>query len=241
MNTTSIRRMFATVALTAAALSGMAASAQPALPAALPQPIGIISPADGVLINYSHDFAWQNTGANQFVLKFTVNETGQTVKMKFASETCGLDTCSFDFYDTPLFDVIKDGQSATWRVIGKYDSGKSKTTPRTIVANTVETPLLMSPANGANLGGDAPLVWKDGAINLLYTVVVKNNATGEKMLKTTIHTDSCPADCLILPHVAAELTAGATYKWFVKSQGYNGNKLKSPVRTFIVPLAEQVR
>lgn len=230
MNIKSIRRILTLCALAVAALASTIAQA-------IPQPVFLISPGDGETVAYDDAFTWSHGGADKYILKFTIVETGQNLKHKISGASCGLDECSVTLYKTALFNAVKDGQFVKWRVIAKYGTQKVKSVVRTVAADMVNAPVT-TPVNGAIVGNGDALSWTNHPVNQSYTVIVKHVASGEVVIKETMLAGECIWLCAIEPHALAELQSGAQYKWFVRAKGFNGNKAKSTKHTFSTPFAE---
>ena len=232
MSLKSIRRILTVTALAAAALASTVAQA-------IPQPVFLTSPSDGDTVAYDTDFIWSNSGADKYILKFTIVETGEKLKYTMLGESCGFEACAVSLYKTPLFNAVKDGQIVNWRVIAKNGTDKVKSVVRTLTADMVNAPTT-SPVNGAVIEAGDTLTWTNHPVNQSYTLVVKHVATGEAVIKETVLAGECIWLCTIEPHTLVDLQDGAQYKWFVKATGFNGNKAKSAKHTFTTPFSEIV-
>lgn len=230
MNIKSIRRILTFSALAAAALASTIAQA-------IPQPVFLVSPGDGETIAYDDDFAWSHNGADTYVLKFTIVETGQKLKQTIDGDSCGLDECGISMYKTPLFNAVKDGQFVQWRVIAKTGTEKVKSVVRTFTVDMVNAPAI-TPANGAVIDDEDTLSWTNHPVNQSYTVIVRHVASGNVVIKETMLAGECIWLCSIEPHALAELQSGAQFQWLVRAKGFNGSKAKSAKHTFTTPFAE---
>jgi hypothetical protein len=230
MNTKSIRRILTLSVLTVAALASTVAQA-------LPQPVFLISPAEGATVRYDDSFVWSHGGADKYILKFTIVETGQKLKHAINGTSCGIDECSISMYKTPLFNTVHDGQTVKWRVVAKYGTEKIKSVVRTLTADMVNAPMT-SPVNGAVIGSGDELTWTNHPVNQSYTLIIKHVASGETVIKESMLAGECLWLCSIDPHSLADLQDGAQYKWFVKATGFNGDKAKSAKHTFTTPFSE---
>jgi hypothetical protein len=231
MNIKSIRRILTLSALAVAALASTIAQA-------IPQPVFLISPGDGATIAYDDAFTWSHGGADVYILKFTIMETGEKLKSIIDGDSCGIDECSVTMHHTALFNAVKDGQFVKWRVVAKYGTQKVKSVVRTLTADMVNAPVT-SPTSGALIEAGEQLIWTNHPVNQSYTVIVRHVPSNTVVIKESMLAGECVLNlCAIEPHALAELQNGAQYKWFVKATGFNGEKAKSAKHTFTTPFAE---
>lgn len=231
MNIRSIRRIITLLALTVAATAGFAVYASPP-PLS---PVFINGPSDGATVSYNTLFDWTDTGANKYFLKFTVVETDETFKHTVNGVSCGVTDCEVAYENTPLFAAVHDGQTVQWRVVAKYDTGKTKSAPRTLTANTVVEPSILLPSHNAQFQSGDLLSWDTAVANERYTVIVKHIASGQRVVKYHILDSACAVTCSFDPEILTDLVPGAQYRWFIKSKGLNGDIAKSAKQNFVVP------
>jgi hypothetical protein len=131
-----------------------------------------------------------------------------------------------------VLDTAKDGDAIKWRVVAKHGDETTKSAAMTFIANTVDAPELINPANGGQLDVDEDLSWTNSPANAKYTLIVRDGETGETVIKRNIPAGSCAAVCIYDPFVGYILAQQTEYLWFVKARGFNGDKAKSAKQSF---------
>lgn len=242
MNNRIIRRAIALLTLTAALTMSLGAYADPLPvphapkdgPIVIIPPVNLLSPPAGVVLNQTAVLTWSNVVLPQkYVIKFVIAETGQTLRFNVPLESCGgAGFCTLPISETPLFDMLSDGDSFTWRVIAKHAFGSTKSAANMNIADTVSAPDSLLPIHGASLNPAANLTWDNDAANASYTLVVKHIASGERVIKHKLRADVCAAACSVDVFEMTDFVEGHGYQWFVKAKGYNGDKAKSAKQTF---------
>jgi hypothetical protein len=233
-----IRRTFTLSALIATTAVSFAAPAQP-LPVP-PEAVGaraisviqLILPESGTEMSYPNKLVWETElEPDKYVLKFKMAD-GATAKYNVPMEQCTLEgICSVKLGDTGVLDNAKDGDIIKWRVIATNDGEKYKSYALTFIANTVDAPELINPANGAQLDVDEDLTWDNSPANAKYTLIVRD-MEGALIIKRTILSTSCAAVCSYDPFAGHVLAQQTPYQWLVKARGFNGDKVKSGKQSF---------
>lgn len=241
-----IRRICAMAALSAVALTGAAASADPLPVPDVPgvevkNPIAIIpvttlaSPADGGTLDQMHHLSWQNVNADGYVVKMRVIETGQRITRQITPAACNSIYCIYMPSKTDFYPLVKDGQTVKWKVTAKFVqdgyTSRSTSNPRTFTVDEINAPVLFSPADGeAILGG---LTWDiDTQTTEFQVLFVKNMQTGEVVKYKRDTNGGCSFPCSIYPEGLEE---GTEYKWWVKAKGFTGERMVSEKRMFFTP------
>jgi hypothetical protein len=242
MKLNPIRRICMLAAFGALALTGAVVSADP-LP--LPEPatprlslypaVTVVGPLTGETVTYGI-FVWVNEMPDKYILKLKIVETGKTINIVMDPCIPG-DNCRLEFGNVPFLSQIKDGQSLRWQVIAKYGVDKVKSTPQTVMMDTVNAPTPLSPANGQELLPVHNLIWNHSPANVWYTLIVKNGA-GEMIIKHKLSYYSCNVVCVVNPYLLADLNAKTTYSWTVRAEGGYGESIKSAKQTFKTPIGK---
>jgi hypothetical protein len=238
-----IRRMIAIAALSAAALTGAVASADPLPVPDVPKlsilPVqDLYSPPDGVTVTYNNVFTWGNAGTPaKFKLKVTILQSGKKFTVPATQANCHPgDFCTMAASAVPgLFDALKDGDQVKWRVIAIYGKTKIKSAPRTNTFDTVSAPTTLLPANGALLMPVHNLSWNPNTANKSYVLVVKDAEDGVLISKQKLSSGTCIESCAVSAMSLGALPSGITLNWFVKAVGHNGNVAKSAKQTLVTP------
>lgn len=233
-----IRRTFTLSALIVTTAIGYTATAQPLPPpkppaAALAIPIVLLDPWDGENADRGDMLIWQmEPEPDKFVIKFKL-ANGQKTKYVVPMDQCApTGTCSVKLADTGILDNARDGDPIKWRVIAVHGGEKVKSENRTFIANTVSVPNLINAINGDQLQHDEELVWYNAQSNAEYTLIVRDMANGENVIKRTLSADVCNEVCTYNPFSTDMLRQQTSYIWFVKAKGYTGEKAKSAKQTF---------
>jgi hypothetical protein len=231
--------LFALIAATAIAITGVSFAA-PAAPLPVPlQPLGIgltspillISPSAGAEVSYNSKFAWESElQPDKYVLKFKLAD-GTITKYTVPMELCTLGgTCTVKVDATGVLDVVKDGEPIKWRVIATNGDEKIKSPALTFIANTVSMPELLQPLNGGQLTPPGELVWDADIANAKYILIVRD-MEGALIIKRVIPYTACGEVCTYNPFTGV-LEMQTQYVWFVKARGFNGDKAKSGKLSF---------
>ena len=240
-----IRRICTMAALSAVALTGVVASADP-LPvpnvpklSLVPVP-SLFSPPDGVTaMLHNNVFTWSSNepAPNKYILKVTVVPTGKKFNVNVPLANCnGAGFCTLSASAIPdFYDHIKDGYQINWRVVAKYGEVKAKSSARTLTFDTVNAPTNLLPANGAQLMPVHNLSWAVHSTNKSYVMIVRNAEDGELVSKQKVSHEDCAATCAVSATSLGELPSGATLNWFVKAIGFNGDVAKSAKQTLVTP------
>lgn len=238
-----IRRFFTLFALTAALAVSLVAHADP-LPAPRPSAGGggavpvvpqitKIAPAAGLTATYATKLVWSNEVTPQkYILKFLFNG-GEVFKFNVPLAYCVEDgNCTIAIGETPLFDLLADGDDVQWRVIGNFGSDKSKSTKWVFYADTVNAPASLTPGHGSNLYSGEDLIWNHSFTNASYTLIVTHIGSGERVVKHKVFAVSCAATCSADAFGLYSYIENHGYRWFVKARGYNGDVAKSATQNF---------
>jgi hypothetical protein len=235
-----IRRTFTLLALSVTATLGLVAQADPLpapdAPASGPRiapAVELLSPPNGVTVTYDTVFTWSHTGApDKYRLKLLIVETGKRLTVKVPLENCGgAGFCTMTADDAALFEQVKDGFTVKWRVIATYGTEKSKSGTRSITVDTVSAPESLMPGDGTLLVPIDKLSWNAHSANRSYTLIVKDAETNATVIKLLVPASECKATCVVNPFNGS-LKQQTQYKWFVRAQGFNGDKAKSPKQSF---------
>ena len=194
-------------------------------------PIKVVLPEAGAVMSYPYKFVWESElQPDKYVLKFK-RADGTITKYTVPMEQCTPEgICSVKAADTGVLDTAKDGGVIMWRVIATHGDEKTKTDAATFIANTVDTPELVHPANTTQLEVDEELSWEHSSANETYTLIVRD-MEGALIIKRPVPTTACELGvCTYDPiPVLAQQTA---YTWLVKAKGFNGDKAKSLKQNF---------
>lgn len=248
MNLSTIRRICMLAALSAVALTGAAVSADPlpvpdAPTAAVKGPMEAIpitslaSPTDGGTLTQMDHLSWTNIGADRYVVKMRVVETGQRIKKQIMPDACNVLYCIYMPSKTDFYPLVKDGQTIKWKVTSKFTADgtpyRSTSAARTFTVDEISAPVLYTPASGETI--ISGLTWEVDSDTAKYQVLfVKNMATGEVVKYKRDTNGGCSYPCSIYPN---NLAAGTKYKWWVKAKGYTGEHQISEKRVFYTPPA----
>ncbi|MBK9124140.1 MAG: hypothetical protein IPM16_13630 [Chloroflexi bacterium] len=200
--------------------------------------VNLLSPPDGVTVDYSNVFTWSRVQtADSYVIKMKVVETGAKAKQVVSTDNCfEAGFCIKAMEDTPIFDHVDDGDTVEWKVIAKIDDIKVKSQTWTVVVDTVAAPTTLLPAHGALLLPVHSLSWNnDDDVNAQYKVVVKDADSGDTVFKLKRFSNQCEGPCSVNSGVYGPLPLAETFTWFVKAKGYNGDKAKSATQTLYTP------
>lgn len=239
-----IRRICAMAALSAVALTGAAASADPLPVPNVPKVFvvpSLLSPPEGVTANlYNTVFTWSHDSTpDKYILKLTIVQTGEKISVNAPLANCSeAGFCTLAANAVPeLYDHVKDGDQLTWRVVAKYGETKVKSTSRTLTVDTVNAPTNLLPANGALLMPVHNLSWTTHNTNKSYVLVVKDAEDGTLVYKQKLSHEVCAATCAVSAASLGELPSGTTLTWFVKAVGFNGDIAKSAKQALVTPLS----
>jgi hypothetical protein len=241
MKLNPLRRIIVTAALSAIALTGAVVSADP-LPvpdapgASVKGPMEAIpvttlaSPANGDFLDQMDHLSWQNVGAEGYVVKMRVIETGQRITKKVLPDACNVTYCIYHPSKTDFYPLVKDGQTVTWKVTAKFVDGgqtyRSTSNARTFIVDEINAPVLLEGAISTELRWEVD--YKTVQWHILY---IKNMNTGAV---ETIKFDSnggCSNPCV---HYPVNLDQDTKYKWWVKAKGFTGENAVSAKETFFV-------
>lgn len=244
-----IRRICMLAALSAIALTGAVVSADPlpvpdAPDASVKGPIGAIPvtilavPAHGGTLDQTDHLAWTNVGADGYVVKMRVIETGQRITKKVLPAACTAVYCTYMPNKTDFYPLVKDGQTVKWKVMAKFVDGgqtyRSTSNARTFIVDEINAPVLLSPASGEMIV--AGLTWDVDFSTTQYQILfVKNMETGEVAKYVRDTNGGCSFPCSIYPD---SLSQGTKYKWWVKAKGFTGESRLSEKRVFFTPPAK---
>lgn len=234
-----IRRTFTLSALIATTAIGYTAMAQPLPPpkppaAALAISIELVAPSANEDSDREDVFVWQmEPQPDNFVIKFKL-ANGKKAKYVVPMGQCDpTGTCSVTLADTGILDKAKDGDPIKWRVISTLGGEKVTSANRTFVANTVSAPKLINAINGDQLELDEELIWYNADANAKYTLIVRDTATGETVIKRMLPATFCGEVCEYNPFSGGVLKMFTAYTWLVKAKGFNGEKAKSGKAQFV--------
>jgi hypothetical protein len=200
------------------------------------QPVHPVNNGD---LGFNQPFVWTSTGADQYVIKVTVKETGAKFTYKppvnCVSNTCIAVSGEHTF---AMFDKLRDGQHIVWRVISKFGETTLKSEKATATVNEVAQVVPSSPANGSTIALDSfkTLTWEGHqSVNNHYQVTVKDVTLGivvyARLYKSVYN--NCYTSCSYdIPFVYDSFTKGHTYQWTVTAIGTTGEKVKSTKATF---------
>lgn len=200
------------------------------------QPVHPVNNGD---LGMTSPFIWTSTGADQYVIKVTVKETGAKFSWK-PTYNCYSNTCYANKYEEmpALFDKLHDGQHIVWRVVSKFGEIKMKSEKATAIVNEVTQVTLTAPANGSTIAFDSlkMLSWEGHqSVNNQYQVTVKDMTLGmvvyARLYKNISY--NCASTCSIeIPYAYDSFTKGHTYQWTVTAIGLSGETAKSTKATF---------
>ena len=200
------------------------------------QPVNPINNGDLAL---NQPFLWTSTGADEYVVKITVKETGEKLTYK-PPFSCSGNTCVAvtDEHTFAMFDKLRDGQHIVWRVISQFGETKLKSEKATATVNEVVQVMPSSPANGSAITLDSfkTLTWEGHhSVNNNYQVAVKDMTLGvvvyARLYKSVY--SNCYTTCSFeVYNVYDSFTQGHTYQWTVTAISSSGEKVKSVKATF---------
>jgi hypothetical protein len=198
-----------------------------------------VHPIDNGDLGFSQPFVWTSTGADDYVIKVTVKETGAkfTYKPPFS---CSSNTCVAvpGEHTFAMFDKLRDGQHIVWRVVSKFGESALKSEKAMATVNEVAQVTPSSPANGSTIAIDSfkTLTWDGHAsVNNSYQVSIKDMTLGivvhARLYKSVSF--QCYTSCTFdVPDVYGAFTKGHTYQWTVTAIGATGEKVKSVKASF---------
>jgi hypothetical protein len=198
-----------------------------------------ISPVNNGDLAFNQPFLWTSTGADNYVIKVTVKETGAkfTYKPPFS---CTGSTCVSVLGDHTfaMFEKLHDGQHIVWQVISKFGDSSLKSEKATATINEVAQVTPSSPVNGSMIAFDSfkTLTWEGhNSVNNSYQVTVKDTTAGIVVyarLYKNVYND-CYTSCSVeIPDVYDTFTKGHDYQWTVTAIGATGEKVRSAKASF---------
>lgn len=200
------------------------------------QPVNPVNNGD---LAFNQPFLWTSTGADDYVIKVTVKETGAkfTYKPPFS---CSGSTCVAvpGDHTFAMFNKLRDGQHIVWQVISKFGDSSLKSEKATATVNEVARVTLTSPANGAAIAFDSfkTLSWEGhNSVNNSYQVTIKDMTLGI-VVYARLHKSvgaQCWTTCTFdVYNVYDSFTKGHTYQWTATAIGTTGEKVRSAKATF---------
>ena len=198
-----------------------------------------VHPVNNSQLAYNQPFTWTSTGADQYVIKVTVKETGAkfTYKPPFS---CSGNTCVsvIGEHTFAMFNKLRDGQHIVWQVISKFGDTTLKSAKATATINEVAKVTPSSPANGSTVAFDSfeTLTWEGhSSVNDSYQVTVKDMTIGLVVyarLYKGVYNDCYTSCSYDIPFAYNSFTKGHTYQWTVTAVGVTGEKVRSTKATF---------
>jgi hypothetical protein len=237
-----IRRICMLAALSAVAVTGAAVSADP-LPVpeaprtAVKGPLVAVpvttlaSPADGGTLDQTEHMAWQNIGADSYVVKMRVLQTGQRIKKTVTPDACNAVYCIYTPSKADFYSLVKDGQTVKWKVTAKFIEGgvtyRSTSNARTFTVDEINAPVLLEGVTSTELRWEV-----DSNTVKWHILFIKNTKNGIVKKVVFDANGGCSNPCVYYPELLEQDTK---YKWWVKAKGFTGENALSAKQTFLIP------